>query len=400
MGGQMVDCPSCASKILIPGVENIAPQKSDSFKKHPKKRPTKRATPAKKKASLIKPAILFIISAAAIAGAVDYKLAHDEKMKIEKSEQSEQYAEQQLLQTEIDKRDDHIKSDWYKALALYQPALRETGKIADAIGALESFTQNYPDDNRVATAVNHINTLNSIQSKQHSRQVSKLNNSKIDIMNGLIKEAQDLINKKQYVQAYDLFKNYTGQLRDETKVQRQEQMARLQTLTNSQMKRTRLTKTKKQKGMLVELTKQIIMSKSLNALKAIDTPEFRDINPELALLIESYKDNGSNLVSYFQKHAGKSTQLTISGHKKIVKIIDADMKQLTVVQLINNKKLQSKIKYKYLGTRDKVNAIQASSPTAGALYGLMSSLRKGDVKSARIYAESTGPLADGFGQQL
>jgi len=368
---------------------------AQKFKTQAKKRPNQ-----KPKASIMKPVAILGIASVAIAGAVNYGLTNAEKVKAEQTAIAQRQHKLAELEEAEALREEKTRSEWNKILVLYKPALTDKSKTENVIEKLQEFKIEHPQSKFIATADTYLIRLTDLQVARVNTKNKVLENNKILTVNKLISQAQEFINSKDYIKAYNIFAEYNGPFAQDTKSLREEQMEYLSKLANGQKLTQQEFQAKKQGDFYKEIAKSIVKSKSSSPLKKYDTPEIHKEKPQLGELIDNYKKNSANLTTYFKNFSGKSTVISINGKKNIVKIIDADKTQLTISQKVSNSELKRKIKYKDIDFKDKVKAICKMAPEAGALYGLVGSLKKGDTEAAQEYSKNTGPLADGFMEYL
>lgn len=446
MSGQQADCPSCQTEIIIPHFEFIDPEPAPQAPPVSIVQPTPAATPSapvslatpkpaatkieykktvnapetvakpgkttnkfkkvekravqKPKTSIMKPVAILAIAGVAIAGAVNYGLSKADKVKAEQISKAQKQKAIEEAEAAEALKEEKTRAEWNEIHVLYKPALNDEAKTESVIERINLFKLEYPNSKLVATADRYLAKLIDRQTARENTKNKIKENDKILTMNKLIGQAQTFINSKKYIEAYNVFADYNGPLAEEIKPQREEQMEYLNKLVNGQKITQEEFQVQKQTDFYKELTKSIVRSKSSAPLKKYDTPEIHKGKPQLAELIDDYKKNSTSLATYYKKCSGKSTMLSINGEKNVVKIIDADSTQIFVSQKVNNSILKRKIKYKEIDLKDKAKAISKIAPEAGALYGLLGSLRKGDTEAARSYSRDTGPLAEGFMEQL
>ena len=202
--------------------------------KNRQQRATTQRPIAKKKAPVMKLALMLLLSGGAGCGAIYWGINYNKQVK-EQRLQKEMVT--QRLSELKEAEENAVTETWHKVSRVYAPALKDVSLVVDAIDRLNTFITEHPDSARSITAKNYIVKLESVKRKEANALVYKKRKRVIqaaEIVNNLIKEAQIHINSKQYLEAHNLFANYSGPLLEETKIERQKNMAQLNSLADKE----------------------------------------------------------------------------------------------------------------------------------------------------------------------
>ena len=377
--------------------EDIIAMKSKKFKVNSRRgtQPPRR-TAIKKKPPILKFSVMMILTAASIAGAVYWGIEHN---KTAKAEFIVKVVQERAL-NEAKAQDDEVSyRRWNNILKVYKPATKDVTLADKAIADLEKFISAKADPNRIVTAQHYITRLENLKRKHQASLVykqKKLNNQIVEVINKLVKQAQSDINKKQYLEAFNIFAQYKGPLAEESKVGRQNHMDQLNSLAEKERQGIAAAKIVKEQEFLDSIAADIVHDKSIASLENADNTYITSINPGIIPLIKDYKNAASIVIDYFKANEGKVMSLTRGTKSFKTKIIKTERQQMQVIQIVHGKKFSTKIKYRNLFLGDKVRAIESVNPEAAALYGAVASLKKNDKRNFLLYSANTGPLASGL----
>ena len=137
----------------------------------------------------------------------------------------------------------------------------------------------------------------------------------------------------------------------------------------------------------------VVQNKSIKPLLNINEEKLQQLYPGILPILNDYKNVNKIIKNYFKLNVGKVISITQGNKVHRCKIIKTESSKMLVNMIVNGRKLSTKIKYKSLSLSDNIRAIESVNTEAAALYGALSSLRKGDKKKFKLYSANTGPLA-------